>query len=94
MSRPLRIEYPGAYYHIMNRGLAYQDVFTDRSDRQTFLSLLAECHEMWGIRVLVYCFFDNHYHLLIQTPEANLSRACLGSRLAIQITEHGDRFIS
>jgi putative transposase len=74
MSRPLRIEYPGAYYHIMNRGLAYQDVFTDRSDREQFLNLLSECHEMWGIRVLAYCLLNNHYHLLIQTPQSNLSR--------------------
>ncbi|MBI3609905.1 MAG: transposase [Nitrospirae bacterium] len=75
MSRPLRIEYPGAYYHVMNRGLAYQVVFSDRSDREQFLNLLSECHEMWGIRVLAYCLLNNHYHLLIQTPQANLSRA-------------------
>jgi len=74
MSRPLRIEYPGAYYHVMNRGLASQTVFTDRVDRQSFLALLGECHEMWGIGVLAYCLLGNHYHLLIQTPEANLSR--------------------
>ena len=59
---------------IMNRGLAYQDVFTDRSDRQIFLSLLAESYEMWGIQVLAYCFLDNHYHFLIQTPLAKLSQ--------------------
>jgi REP element-mobilizing transposase RayT len=74
MSRPLRIEFPGAYYHIMNRGLAYQDVFADRSDRELFLNLLSECHEMWGIRVIAYCLLSNHYHLLIQTPQGNLSR--------------------
>ncbi len=74
MARPLRIQFPHAYYHIMNRGLAHQAVFTDRADRQIFLQLLAECHEMWGIRVIAYCLLDNHYHLLIQTPQANLSR--------------------
>ena len=74
MSRPLRIEFPGAYYHIMNRGLAHQRVFSDREDYQQFLKLLSECHEMWGVRVLAYCLLGNHYHLLIQTPEANLSR--------------------
>lgn len=42
MSRPLRIEFPGAYYHIMNRGLAYQDVFTNRSDRELFLNLMID----------------------------------------------------
>ena len=74
MARPLRIAFPGAYYHIMNRGLARQAVFTDRGDRRTFLQLLADCHEMWGVRVLAYCLLDNHYHLLLRTPEPNLAR--------------------
>ncbi len=74
MSRPLRIEYPSAYYHVMNRGLTRQKVFKDRSDRERFLTLLGECHEMWGIRVIAYCLMDTHYHLFFQTPEANLSR--------------------
>ncbi|MFQ5839326.1 MAG: transposase [Candidatus Methylomirabilales bacterium] len=74
MARPLRIVFPQAYYHIMNRGLTAQAVFTERSDRALFLNLLAECHEMWGIRVIAYCLLDTHYHLLLQTPEANLSR--------------------
>ncbi len=74
MSRPLRIEFPHVYYHVMNRGLAYQAIFTDREDWELFLTLLAECHEMWGVRVIAYCLLDNHYHLLIHTPEANLSR--------------------
>src|SRR3990172_2071752 len=74
MSRPLRIVFPGAYYHVMNRGLAYQAIFTDRPERLGFLVLLEECHRMWGMRVLAYCLMDNHYHLLIQTPDANLSR--------------------
>jgi putative transposase len=74
MSRPLRIAFPGAYYHVMNRGLAYQNIFSDRPDRLGFLGLLEECHRMWGMRVLAYCLLDNHYHLLIQTPDANLSR--------------------
>lgn len=58
----------------MNRGLAYQAVFTDRSDRETFLDLISDCHTMWGLRVIAYCLMDNHYHLLIGTPQANLSR--------------------
>lgn len=74
MSRPLRIEFPGAYYHVMNRGLASRNIFADRSDRDQFLKLLADCHEMWGIRVIAYCLMGNHYHLLVQTPHANLSR--------------------
>jgi REP element-mobilizing transposase RayT len=74
MARPLRIAFPGAYYHVINRGLAQQRVFTDRADRQLFLGLLADCHDMWGLRVLAYCLLDNHYHLLLQTLEGNLAR--------------------
>ena len=58
----------------MNRGLAYQDVFSDRVDRELFLNLVGECHQMWGIQVLAYCLMGNHYHLLFQTPQGNLSR--------------------
>jgi len=74
MARPLRIQFPHAFYHIMNRGLARQAVFTDRADRAMFIALLVDCHEMWGIRVIAYCLLGTHYHLLIQTPQANLSR--------------------
>ena len=74
MSRPLRIEFPGAYYHLMNRGSARQEIFTDRMDRETFLKLVEESHQMWRLRVVAYCLMDNHYHLLVQTPESNLSR--------------------
>ncbi len=59
MSRPLRIEFPLAYYHVMNRGLAYQDTFTDPSDYESLLNLLAECQEMWGIQVIAYCLLNN-----------------------------------
>ena len=71
---PLRIEFPNAYYHVMNRGSAYQNIFSDSTDREVFLDLLNECHLMWGMKALAYCLMDNHYHLFIQTPEANLSR--------------------
>ena len=75
MSRPLRIEYPGAYYHVMNRGAARQQIFVNDQDRQRFLDLLGQTSQMWGIRVYAYCLMDNHYHLLLQTPDAPLSRA-------------------
>ncbi len=74
MTRPLRIEYPFAHYHVMNRGLSYQDIFQKDSDREMFIKLLGNCHEMWGVRVIAYCLMNNHYHLFIQTPEGNLSR--------------------
>jgi len=75
MSRPLRIEYPGAWYHVMNRGRRADDIFTGRKDYQCFVDLLQETSEMWGIRIAAYCLMPNHYHLLIQTPQANLSRS-------------------
>lgn len=52
MSRPLRIEFPLAYYHIMNRGLASQQVFTEHSDRERVLDRVGECHERWGMQVM------------------------------------------
>ena len=74
MSRPLRIEYPDAYYHVMNRGAAYQSIFRNDEDREAFLEGLEEVHRRWKARIFCYCFLGNHYHLAVQTPEAPLSR--------------------
>jgi putative transposase len=70
----LRIEFSGAYYRVMNRRLAHQEIFTEASERELFLGLLGECHRMWGVSVLAYCLMDTHYHLFVQTPQGNLSR--------------------
>jgi len=75
MARPLRIEYPGAYYHVMNRGLARSNIFLDDSDRQGFLALVGETSKLWEVEVYAYCLMGNHYHLLVQTPGGGLSRA-------------------
>jgi REP-associated tyrosine transposase len=75
MARPLRIQYPGAWYHIMNRGARHQDIFLNDSDRREFLRLLKDTIEMWQIEVHAFSFLSNHYHLLISTPLGNLSRA-------------------
>lgn len=74
MARPLRLEYPGAVYHLTSRGNARQDIFLDATDRRIFLELLAEQVRQHGWKCYAYCLMDNHYHLLIETPEANLSR--------------------
>ena len=74
MSRPLRIEYPGAWYHVMNRGRGGDPVFTDKGDYQKFVELLKETTETWHLRVSAFCLMPNHYHLLVQTPDGNLSR--------------------
>ncbi|MFQ6094481.1 MAG: helix-turn-helix domain-containing protein [bacterium] len=74
MSRPLRIEFPGAYYHVMNRGLTGQAVFISQSDFEDFMFLLEDATERWQIRVLSYCLMTTHYHLALQTPLGNLQR--------------------
>ena len=74
MSRPLRIEYPDAWYHVMNRGRQGESVFRKQNDYHIFIELLKETVDMWNLRVGAYCLIPNHYHLLIQTPDANLSR--------------------
>lgn len=75
MSRPLRIEYPNAFYHVMNRGLNRQAIYSVDDDHAMFLEVLKETSKFFGIRVISYCLMPNHYHLIIQTPRANLSRA-------------------
>ncbi len=74
MARPLRIEYPGAWYHIMNRGRRFEKIFIEKDDYQMFLTLLKETSEIWKVLIAAYCLMPNHYHLLIQTPEANIAK--------------------
>ncbi len=75
MSRPARIEYPGAFYHVMNRGRGRGDIFHGDEYFIVFLSVLSEAVERFGIKLHAYCLMTNHYHLLISTPEGNLQRA-------------------
>ena len=74
MSRPLRIEFPGAWYHVMNRGRRSENIFSDKPDYLMFIDLLIEISEMWNVNVAAYCLMTNHYHVLLQTPDANISR--------------------
>lgn len=74
MGRPLRIEYPGAFYHVTSRGNEKKDVFKSQRDREKFLSYLESATERYGAAVHVYCLMSNHYHLLLQTPQGNLSQ--------------------
>jgi len=73
MARPLRIEYPGAVYHITNRGNDKKAVFKDDQDRETFLKILTFVNKRYHWLCHAYCLMDNHYHLMIETPDANLS---------------------
>ncbi|MBM4260076.1 MAG: transposase [Deltaproteobacteria bacterium] len=75
MARPLRIEYPGAYYHVINRGQSRRDIFLEDKGRQSFLDLLGEITRLWKVEIYAYCLMSNHYHLLLSTPTAGLARA-------------------
>ena len=72
MPRKLRVEYPGAIYHVMNRGDRRQAIFRDDRDRERFLATLAEACAKTGWEVHAYCLMPNHFHLVVETPRANL----------------------
>lgn len=73
MARPLRIEYPGAVYHLTSRGNARADIFVDDTDREKFLSVAEKVVARYKWLCHAYCLMDNHYHLLIETLDGNLS---------------------
>lgn len=73
MARPLRIEYPGALYHVTSRGNARQDVFLDDHDYLEFQNVLCSVVNRFNWLVHAYCLMGNHYHLLIETLDGNLS---------------------
>ncbi len=74
MARPLRIEYPGAVYHITARGNARKKIFKDDADRTIFIEVLDSVVTRYNWLCHAYCLMYNHYHLIIETPEGNLSR--------------------
>lgn len=74
MPRPLRIQYPGAVYHVMNRGGGRQAIFEDAADAKRFMELLEEVASPLGWRVFAYCLMTNHYHLVLQTEHPNLAQ--------------------
>jgi REP-associated tyrosine transposase len=74
MSRPLRIEFPGAFYHVTSRGNAQAAIYADDADRQAFLDLLTDVVERYHWLCHAFCLMDTHYHLVIETPEGNLSQ--------------------
>lgn len=74
MSRPLRIMYPDAWYHVMNRGRRGERIFESNDDYERFLGVMREAVELFALRVSAFCLMPNHYHLLVQTPDANIDR--------------------
>ena len=74
MARPLRIPFPGAFYHVTSRGNERKAIFKSTRDRQKFLEYLETATERYNAVIHAYCLMDNHYHLLLETPSGNLSQ--------------------
>lgn len=91
MARPLRIQYPGAFYHVMCRGNKGHNIFLDDDDRKKFLFLLAESLEIYQVILYVYVLMNNHFHLVIQTKRANLGEFMVDS---ISVTRGGSTIIT
>ena len=72
MPRKLRIQYPGAIYHVMNRGDRREPIFADDDDRRRFLAALGEACQKTGWQVHAYCLMSNHFHMVVETPQPNL----------------------
>lgn len=77
MTRPIRIQYPGAYYHVTSRGNERKEIFRGKGDREQFLAYLKSAYLRYGAAIHVFCLMGNHYHLLIETPKGNLSQIML-----------------
>src|SRR6266481_2379458 len=72
MARRLRVEYAGGIYHVMNRGDRREPIFRDDRDRERFIETLGEACRKTGWEVQAWCLMNNHFHLVIETPQANL----------------------
>jgi putative transposase len=72
MARPLRITFPGAFYHVTSRGNERKAVFKSKRDREKFLEYLESATQRYDARIHAYCMMDTHYHLLVETPSGNL----------------------
>ena len=74
MSRPLRIEFPGAVYHVTSRGDRRESIYCDDDDRLAHLDVIAHAMDRLDAQLLAYCLMGNHYHLVLHTRAGNLSR--------------------
>ena len=74
MARSLRIEYPGAFYHIIQRGIERKSIFASDKDKEKILSYFDSARLSYGALFHAYLLMDNHYHIILETPEANLSK--------------------
>ena len=72
MARPLRIEYPGAVYHVTCRGNERKKIFRDNSDRKRFLEILAMSQKIYNVETFSYVLMENHFHFMLKTALGNL----------------------
>ena len=77
MAKPLRIEFSGALYHVTSHGDGRESIYLDEGDRHLFFGVLAEVVRNFNWAIHAYCLMDNHYHLMVETPDGNL---CKGMR--------------
>lgn len=93
MARPLRLEFPGALYHVISRGNERAPIFVDDLDRSDFLTLLGSVVLKEALQLHAYCLVGNHYHLLLETPGGRLSRGmhCLNGRYAQRFNRRHER---
>ena len=91
MSRQLRIQYEGAFYHVIARGNQGDHVFSNDEDKAYLIGILSKAHERYDLVIYAYCIMGNHYHLLMETREANLSKAMhfVGSSFASYMSRRG-----
>ena len=75
MARKLRVQYPGAIYHVMNRGDRREPIFHDDQDRMLFLDTLSEACQKTDWEIHAWCLMSNHFHLVVEASWANLVRA-------------------
>jgi REP element-mobilizing transposase RayT len=73
MARPLRVEYAGAFYHVLSRGNSHEKIYASKRDYERFLQYVEKASERFAFIIHAYCLMSNHYHLLVETPEPNLS---------------------
>jgi len=73
MSRPLRLELSGGLYHVTSRGDRREDIYHDDTDRETWLETLSQCCERYHWAIHAWCQMSNHYHLIVETAQGNLS---------------------
>jgi len=90
MARPLRIEFPGAFYHVMNRGNTCMNIYRSERDREKFLEYVGEAVKRFEIKVHTYCLMTPHYHFQIETPHPNLSQAIKWINFKQGIEQQGD----